>query len=120
MGICAASSGIATSVNGLLQPALTITSDWGAGYCAALDVINNAFVPTINWSVIVTIPQATTFTTWNGNFSLNTGTVTVSPSFSWNQVIPALGTDNSIGFCANRTPGTSALPSVSSATGTFF
>jgi hypothetical protein len=120
MGICAPSSGIATSVNGLLQPALTITSDWGAGYCAALDVINNAFVPTINWSVIVTIPQATTFTTWNGNFSLNTGTVTVSPSFSWNQVIPALGTDNSIGFCANRTPGTSALPSVSSATGTFF
>jgi Ca2+-binding RTX toxin-like protein len=119
VGVCAPSSGIATSTTGLLQASLTITSDWGGGYCAALDVINNALVPTINWNVNVNIPGATTFTTWNGSFTNNTGAVVVSPLFSWNQVILAEGTDNSIGFCANRSVAGS-LPSITGATGIYF
>jgi hypothetical protein len=122
MGLCAPSSGIATSVAGLLQAALTITTDWGSGYCAALDVINNALAPTINWNVELDIPQATTFTTWNGFFTASTGLVTVFPAGNDNynfQIQPG-ATDNSIGFCANRNPGTSALPSVLNATGQYF
>jgi hypothetical protein len=120
-GHCAPSSGIATSTSGLLQATLQITSDFGSGYCAALSVINNAPVPALSWSVNVNINAATAFTTWNGSFSSATGLSTITPSLATNQNIPAFGTDNSIGFCANRTvPGSGALPSVVSSTGTFF
>ena len=120
-GHCAATSGIATSSNGLLQAALQITTDWGSGFCAALTVINNAFVPTLNWSVNININAATTYTTWNGNFSGNTGPVTVSPAAAFNQVVAPGASDNSIGFCANRaSPGSGALPSITAASGQYF
>lgn len=122
VGVCAPSSGIATSVAGLLQASFTITSDWGAGYCAALDVINNALQPTVYWNVQVNIPQATTYTTWNGFFTANTGLATIFPAGNnnFNFKIEPGATDNSIGFCANRNPGTGALPSVLNATGQYF
>jgi hypothetical protein len=120
-GGCAPSSGIATSTSGLLQASLQITSDFGSGYCATLRVINNAPVQASSWSVDVNINAATTFTTWNGNFSSATGLSTITPSIASNQTIPAFGSDNSIGFCANRmVPSSGALPSVVSSTGTFF
>ena len=118
-GMCGQSGGIATTPQGLLQASFIVTTDWGTGYCVALEELNNAFVPTINWSMTVNIPQATTFTTWNGSFSGSTGAVTITPTLAASQTIPAFGKDNNIGFCANRNPGTSALPTITGITGTF-
>ena len=117
---CAPSSGIATSVNGLLQATLKITTDFGSGYCAELDVINNARSPTVDWSVNLQIPQATTYTTWNGNFSGSGGAVTVSPNSATLRTLAAGAFNKDIGFCANRVAGTHGLPSVTSATGKYF
>lgn len=115
--VCQAGTG---GGGGTLQASLQVTSDWGAGYCVELNVINNNVAPTTNWTVNVNIPGATTFTTWNGNFSGNTGSVNITPVAAWNQVIPAGATDSSIGFCANRAAaGSGLLPSVVSASGTF-
>jgi endoglucanase len=120
-GRCAPSSGIATSTNGLLQASLQITTDWGSGYCAALTVINNAFVPTVNYTVNVNINAATTYTTWNGIFSGNTGPVTISPAAAFNQIVAPGASDNSIGFCANRAvPGSGALPALTGASAQYF
>lgn len=116
-GICAPSSGIATSTSGLLQASLQITTDFGSGYCAAIRVINNAPFTALTWNLGINIPGATTYTTWNGSFSGNTGAVTITPTT--NPTIPAFGVDTSIGFCANRTVSGS-LPSITSASGTFF
>jgi cellulase/cellobiase CelA1 len=119
-GECAASDGIATSTSGLVQAAVSVTTDWGAGYCAVLHVINNAQTAALTWSVDLNIQQATTYTTWNGTFSGSSGIVNVAPSQSFNQTIAAGKTDASIGFCANRTaPGSGAQPLLLGATGTF-
>jgi hypothetical protein len=109
-GFCATNGGVTAAIN--------LTADWGSGYCVELNVTNTTAQPTTNWSVTLNLGASTTYTTWNGNFSAATGTVNVSPSFSWNQVIPPGATTNSVGFCANRNaPG--VLPSVVSASGTF-
>jgi hypothetical protein len=103
-----------------LTASLTVFADWGSGYCADLTVNNPASIPTRSWTATVTTGAATIYDTWNGTFSGTTGTITITPSFSWNQVIPAHGTDHSIGFCANRTPPTSgARPTLVSEAGTF-
>jgi hypothetical protein len=120
-GTCKASDGIGNSVAGLLQASLQITTDWGAGYCASLFVINNALQSTTNWSVVLNINQATTFTTWNGNFSGPGGIVTVSPTLAGSKTLAPDAVDGQTGFCANRNvPNSGALPSVVSATGVFF
>jgi hypothetical protein len=120
-GTCKPADGIGNSVAGLLQASLQITTDWGAGYCASLFVINNALQSTTNWSVVLNINQATTFTTWNGNFGGPGGIVTVSPTLAGSKTIPSGGIDGQTGFCANRNvPNSGALPSVVSATGVFF
>jgi hypothetical protein len=77
-------------------------------------------LPTKTWNEVVNTGASAIYTSWNGNFGASTGNVSISPGFSWNQVVASGATDQSIGFCANRTPATSgALPVVVSATGTF-
>jgi len=78
-------------------------------------------VPTLNWSVNLNISGATTYTTWNGNFSGTTGAVTVSPAAPFNQAVAPGASDNSIGFCANRaSPGSGVLPSIAGASAQYF
>jgi len=116
-GTCQASGGLAGSVSGLVQPWITITTDWGGGYCAMLNALNNATVPTTSWTLGLSIPGATIYTSSNGNFTGNSGNISVTPSFTWNRAIPAYATDNSISFCANRAVPTSGLlPSITSVT----
>jgi cellulase/cellobiase CelA1 len=119
-GTCRPSDGPAGDFSGLVQASRQITTDWGGGYCAVLQVINNASVATTNWSVVVNLNQSTTYTTWNGNFTGTSGTVTVTPAAAFNQAVPAGATDGSVGFCANRNvPNSGVLPSVVSASGTY-
>src|SRR5262249_17214877 len=105
---------------GLVQVSRQITTDWGGGYCAALQVTNNAAVPTTNWSTVVNLNNTTTYTTWNGNFTGTSGTITITPAAAFNQAVPPRVTDGSVGFCANRNVANSGtLPIVVSASGSY-
>jgi cellulase/cellobiase CelA1 len=113
-------NGICAQPTQQLTASLTVFSDWGSGYCADLTVNNPTSQPTRSWTATATTGPASIYDTWNGTFSGASGTITITPSFSWNQVIPAGGADHSIGFCANRTPPTSgATPEVVSVAGSF-
>lgn len=113
-------NGTCQSPVGQVTASIRITADWGTGYCATLHVTNLGTLPTTNWSVSLNLSRSTTYTTWNGNFSGATATISVTPGFSWNRAIPAGATNQTVGFCSNRTPSNSgAVPIVVSASGTF-
>jgi cellulase/cellobiase CelA1 len=113
-------SGICQQPTGQVTASLSKTADWGSGYCVTLLVTNHAAQSTTSWSVTVNTRASTIYDSWNGNFPASTGTFTITPGFSWNQSIPAGATNNSVGFCANRTPANSgAVPVVVSASGSF-
>ena len=64
--------------------------------------------------------SSTIYDSWNGNFPANTGTFAITPGFTWNQAIGPGATNNSVGFCANRTPASSGANAVVvSASGSF-
>jgi hypothetical protein len=113
-------NGVCQAQTGSVSASLSVSTDWGSGYCVTLHVTNSAAQPTSTWSVTVNTGQSTIYDHWNGNFPAATGTFAITPQFTWNQAIAPGATDSSVGFCANRTPANSgALPVVVSATGTF-
>jgi cellulase/cellobiase CelA1 len=100
-----------------ISATVPVTSNWASGYCVNLAVRNNGTRGTINWTVALNLGQSTITTSWNGNFSGPTGSITVAP-LGFNGVINPGQTLTSAGFCATRAAGnTTFLPSVSSATG---
>jgi hypothetical protein len=84
---------------------LVMDSQWGQGYCARVVLANHhPSATTGTWSVALDLGAATTFTTWDGVFSGNTGRVTVGPQ-PYNAAIPPSGTA-AFGLCASiPTPG---------------
>ena len=113
-------SGICQEPTGQVSASLTKTTDWGSGYCVTLEVTDLSPMPTKSWSVTVNTGQSTIYDSWNGNFPANTGTFAITPGFTWNQVIAPGTTNNSVGFCANRTPANSGANAVVvSASGSF-
>lgn len=113
-------SGVCQILAGQVDATLKVFADWGSGYCVDILLTNNAPQPTKTWSVTVNTGQSTIYDTWNGNFSSTSGAVNITPAFAWNEVVASSGRDNSIGFCANRTPANSgAFPVVVSASGSF-
>jgi hypothetical protein len=109
-GTCAVASGITA--------AISITTDWGSGYCAVLHTTNAAALPTTNWTSLVNVGASSIYASWNGLFSGSSGSVTVSPAYPWNRAIAPSTTNSSIGFCANRL-ASGVLPAVVSASATF-
>jgi hypothetical protein len=95
---------------------LPVTSNFGTGYCVNVAVTNSGTRASTTWSALINTQQSTIYTNWNGGFSGASGQVTVTP-LSWNAVIQPGQTMTSIGFCANRNPGTNNLPTVVSVTG---
>ena len=95
-----------------------MTNDWGSGYCGTLDVTNNASEPTISWEVTLNTLQSSLYTSWNADFSDSSGSVAVTP-LAWNSVIAPGATDSSVGFCAERSAGSSDTAVVEGATGTY-
>ncbi len=83
--------------------ALTLTSDWGAGYCASVTITNTGSAPISSWQVVVDLDQSTLTNLWSGAVSQSGSLLTVTP-LSWNAPI-AVGAAISFGFC-----GTSAEP----------
>jgi hypothetical protein len=86
-----------------LKGTLVKTTDWGGGYCMTIQAKNTATVPTKSWSIVLKTNQSTIYTSWNAAFSANSGTVTVTPTQTWNKVVPAGVTNDTVGFCATRT-----------------
>ncbi|MEM0470963.1 MAG: cellulase family glycosylhydrolase [Candidatus Anstonellales archaeon] len=81
---------------------LTITSDWGSGFCAKVDV-HNQHSQRVTWQV--TIPRsnygiATINSNWNSEL-VSSGSNLVFRGASWNNVL-APGASTSFGFCASR------------------
>ena len=95
---------------------LPVTSNWGTGYCVNVAVTNSGTVASTTWSTVINTQQSTIYTSWNGNFSGGSGQVTVTPQSGFAVIQPGQ-TITSVGFCANRNPGTNNLPTVVSATG---
>ena len=87
---CGSGSGTPTETVGTMASALTgangikadvvLDSQWAQGYCARIVVGNDHPTATTgSWSVTLDVGPGTTFTTWDGVFSGNTGIVTVTP-----------------------------------------
>lgn len=96
---------------------LNVTNDWGAGYCVTIRLNNSGTTATAGWQVVVN-PNGTSMTSnWNAAFS-GTNPISISSNQAWNSSVPAGATnhDVSAGFCANRPSGSTALPSITSAT----
>jgi cellulase/cellobiase CelA1 len=110
-GICAAPSGE-------LSASLAPNNDWGAGYCMTVQVANGAANPTTSWSVVIDTLGTDVYTSWNGGDFGGTGQLTITP-VGWNNVIQPGASDTSVGFCANRPSGGSAVAEVVSATGSY-
>jgi cellulase/cellobiase CelA1 len=105
--------------SGQLTAVIVPSTDWGTGFCASVAVTNGTSTSTTNWVVTLNTNNSTIFSSWNGNFSGNSGQITVQASQSWGQVLGAGQTIESIGFCANRNASGSNLPTVVSASATF-
>jgi hypothetical protein len=107
-GNCVANT--CTTASSPLWAALTITSDWGAGYCATLHVTNLGSAATKSWSARIDTNQSTISSTSVGSFSGNSGSVLITPPD--NQKVLAAGARNgAISFCANR-QNASSMPRV--------
>jgi cellulase/cellobiase CelA1 len=83
---------------GGLTTKLTMTSDWVAGYCANVDVKNNAAAAVL-WQANMTI-QGTVTSLWNGVYT-QSGTAISVKGAGWNNSLAA-GATVQFGFCANR------------------
>jgi len=77
---------------------VTINDDWGAGYCAQVDV-TNATSSAVDWIVSFTI-EGSIRNLWNAIYQQAGNTVTAE-GVSWNNTVQPGGTVN-FGFCANR------------------
>ncbi len=96
---------------------LNVTTDWGTGYCVTVRLNNAGTTPTAGWQLVVN-PNGTSMTSnWNAAFS-GTDPITIASNQTWNSSVPAGATnhDVSAGFCANRPSGSTALPTITSAT----
>ena len=77
---------------------MRVTSDWTAGYCAAVTVTNPTS-STLTWIVDTPIEgQITSF--WNGEYTRSGNTLRVRGA-DWNRTILA-GGNTGFGFCSNR------------------
>ncbi len=109
------SSGVCQLLFGGVGVIPVVETDWGYGYCVHLSVANTEDIPTVDWSTMLDTNMTTIFTSWNATFSGSSGAITVTPDLDDNQVIGPTTTDNSIGFCANRSSPNGNLPFVTSA-----
>lgn len=84
---------------------ITITSDWGSGYCANVVLTNALTVATSRWQVLIdfkglAIPSAP----WNTVFQAASGTMVNAHPATYNTAISPNGT-TSFGFCGTSTAG---------------
>jgi hypothetical protein len=90
----------------------------GDGSWWPFQVSNPTTQTAVGFTVTLNMNGTTVYTSWNGNFSGPSGTVTVTPAFDWNRILEPGETDTSIGFCANRAaPGSNVASAVNTTPG---
>lgn len=94
----AGSGDSSTSARGI-SATVTISNDWGSGYCADLSVTNNTDAA-VTWSVDVAV-DGTVARLWNASWSQNGNKLHVS-GLDWNSTLQAGQSIAGIGFCASR------------------
>jgi hypothetical protein len=115
--ICAAS--LCEAPQSSVQAWATISSDFGTGYCATLNVQNIGTAPTTDFVVKLDLHNTTTYSTSGGTYSAATGVAEAKPSTS-NRVIQPGAISTKLSFCANRSSSSpAAVPAVLTAVGTF-
>jgi hypothetical protein len=96
--------------SGAGEATLTIQNSWSNGYCANVNIANNGTTNITNWTVELTLNNATINNLWNG--TLNEATVTPTDS---NATIQS-GSSVTFGFCASTTDDTVVSPTLASLT----
>ncbi len=104
---------------GPLGGTFVVTTSWNGGYCGELRVTNPSTQPTIDWTASLNLNGSTIYDIWNLDTTANSGNVTMTPNEPFAHVIPPGGASHSLGFCANRPSGSSALPTSIVVTGMF-
>jgi cellulase/cellobiase CelA1 len=117
--LCSRPSALVTTAPAGMTASLTVTNDWGTGYCVQLFVTNAGSQPTLDWWVNLDTNQSTIYDDWNGVFSGASGTIQIAPAFAWNKVIQPGATDQSIGFCTNRNTQSSTVAKALNASATY-
>ena len=82
-----------------VNSSIEVNNDWGAGYCAALQLTNSGNSP-VTWSVSLEVDGAVS-NLWNGNWSQSGNVLSVS-GLGWNAVLQPGQIDSSVGFCVDR------------------
>jgi hypothetical protein len=92
---------------------LSVTSDWGGGYCSQVTIANKGTATITGWSVVVALGGSTYGNGWSATTSVSNGQLTATPA-GYNATIAA-GQSASFGFCGNSS-SSSQRPSLVSAT----
>ncbi|HYF65187.1 MAG TPA: cellulose binding domain-containing protein, partial [Herpetosiphonaceae bacterium] len=79
---------------------VTVTNDWGAGYCADVKVTNPTAATIAVWEASFAA-TGTIYSSWNAAFSKSGNTVTARGQ-GWNAALAPGQSTHSVGFCANR------------------
>ncbi len=89
--------------SGTIDYDVNITSDWGSGYCANVDITTESEQP-ILWEVDILLDTAplngTPYNVWNAQWSFENNTLQATGD-GWNELVSA-STPRNFGFCANR------------------
>lgn len=84
---------------GIANATVTINSDWGTGYCAAVKVTNNTS-QRMDWTATFTA-QGTIYNLWNATYTKAGSQVTIK-GLAHNRTLMPGQSIVDIGFCANR------------------
>jgi len=79
---------------------LSITSDWGVGYCASVTLVNGSAAAVTTWSSVLNTNGSPVSQLWSGSYATSGNNVTVTPE-SYNAAIAANGGTATFGFCAS-------------------
>ncbi|TFW16614.1 hypothetical protein E4L96_16090 [Massilia arenosa] len=84
-----------------LSAKLSITADWGTGYCGSIAVTNSGTGKALKWAVDVPNVAGNITGFWNGKYTMNGTTMHLSGP-DWNPDLAAGATNSDAGFCATR------------------
>jgi pectate lyase len=91
------------SSNGV-NATVSLTTDWGSGYCANVILKNASSAEVASWTVVVELGQSALSGLWNGTVGQSGTQITVKPA-GWNSHIAPGQLLTAFGFCANKGGG---------------
>jgi cellulase/cellobiase CelA1 len=80
-----------------------LTSEWGSGYCADIEITNNGDEAASTWETFIELNDSSIYDTWNADYTFVSGGVYQVTPLSWNGNVDPGETIDSPGFCANKT-----------------